>query len=198
MVFAQPAVNESARKDWKKCPIPPVASTVNLRQIDILKIYLPTIMVILVDQLSKIWIKNNFSLWESREILGSFIKFSHVKNQGIAFGISVGELGIVVTILSFIATLLVAYVHWQERFNHPLIVIGLALILGGAIGNFIDRSTIFFSEHYEGVVDFIDVGIGTSRWYTFNIADSAITVGIVLYLLHSLFMYKPELIEQLD
>ena len=155
-------------------------------------------VVVLSDQLSKAWIKNNFSLWESREILGSFIKFSHVKNPGMAFGISVGEFGIVVTILSFAATLFIAYFHWQERFNHPLIVIGLALILGGAIGNLIDRSSIFFMEHYKGVVDFIDVGIGTSRWYTFNIADSAVTVGIVLYLMNAFFIYKPELVERLD
>jgi len=155
-------------------------------------------MVILADQLSKIWIKNHFSLWESREILGTFIKFSHVKNPGIAFGLSVGEFGMAVTILSFAATLLIAYFHWQERFNHPLIVTGLAFILGGAIGNLIDRSTIFFTEHYEGVVDFIDIGIGTSRWYTFNIADTAVTVGIILYLLHTLFTHKPELVEQHD
>ena len=154
--------------------------------------------MVLSDQLSKIWIKNNFSLWESREILGSFIKFSHVKNPGMAFGLSVGEFGIVVTILSFTATLLIAYFHWQERFNHPLIVIGLSLILGGAIGNLIDRSTIFFSEHYQGVVDFIDVGIGTSRWYIFNIADSAVTVGILLYLVHALFTHNPELAEEVD
>ena len=102
------------------------------------------------------------------------------------------------TILSFAATLFIAYFHWQERFNHPLIVTGLALILGGAIGNLIDRSTIFFSEHYQGVVDFIDVGIGTSRWYTFNIADSAVTVGILLYLVHTLFTHKPKLVEQVD
>ena len=163
-----------------------------------MKIYLPTVIVVLADQLSKIWINNNFSLWESREIIGSFIKFSHVKNPGIAFGISVGEFGILVTILSVAATVFIAYYHWKERFNHPLIVTGLALILGGAIGNLIDRSTIFFSDHYEGVVDFIDVGIGASRWYTFNIADSAVTVGIILYLLHSLFTYKPELVEQVD
>ena len=155
-------------------------------------------MVVLADQLSKVWIRNNYNLWESREILGTFIKFSHVNNTGIAFGISVGELGIFVTILSFIATLFIAYFHWQERFNHPLIVIGMSLILGGAIGNLIDRSTIFFAEHYEGVVDFIDVGFGISRWYTFNIADSAVTVGIVLYLLHTLFTHKPELLDQVD
>ena len=155
-------------------------------------------MVIFADQLSKIWIKNNFSIWESREILGSFIKLSHVKNPGIAFGLSVGDFGIVVTILSFVATLFIAYFHWQERFNHPLIVIGLSLILGGAIGNLIDRSAIFFVEHYEGVVDFIDIGIGTNRWYTFNIADSAVTVGILLYLVHTLFTHKPNLVEQVD
>ena len=98
----------------------------------------------------------------------------------------------------FIATLFIIYLHWKERFNHPLIVIGLSLILGGAIGNLIDRSAIFFSKHYEGVVDFIDVGIGASRWYTFNIADSAVTVGILLYLVHTLFTHKPNLVEQVD
>ena len=153
-------------------------------------------MVVLLDQLSKIWIKNNFSLWESREILGSFIKFSHVKNPGIAFGIPIGDFGILITILSFVATLFIIYIHWKERFNHPLIVTGLSLILGGAIGNLIDRSAILFVERYEGVVDFIDVGIGTMRWYTFNIADSAVTIGILLYFLHILFTHKPELVER--
>ena len=47
-------------------------------------------------------------------------------------------------------------------------------------------------------MDFIDVGIGTSRWYTFNIADSAVTVGILLYLVHTLFIHKPKLVEQVD
>ena len=155
-------------------------------------------VVVLSDQLSKAWIKNNFSLWESREILGSFIKFSHVKNTGLAFGLSVGEFGMVITFLSFAATLFIAYFHWQERFNNPLIVAGLALILGGAIGNLIDRSSIFFVEYYEGVVDFIDIGIGTFRWYTFNIADTAVTVGIILYFLPTIFTNKPGLAQQVD
>jgi len=75
---------------------------------------------------------------------------------------------------------------------------GLGFILGGAIGNLIDRSYIFFAWPYEGVVDFIDIGVGGFRWYTFNIADSAVTIGVVLYLLHSLFLIKPELVEQID
>ena len=56
-----------------------------------------------------------------------------------------------VTILSGAATLFIGYLHWQERHNHPLIVNGLGLILGGAIGNLIDRSRIFFVESYTPV-----------------------------------------------
>ena len=163
-----------------------------------MRIYLPVILIIVLDQISKIWIKQNLALWETWDILGSFLRFSHVKNPGIAFGIPVGDFSMLVTMLSFAATILIAYLHWQERNNHPLIVNGLALILGGAIGNLIDRSYIFFPGAYEGVVDFIDIGVGGLRWYTFNIADSAVTVGVILYLLHSLFMIKPELIEQND
>jgi signal peptidase II len=144
------------------------------------------------------WIKQNYSIWETREIFGSFLRFSHVKNPGIAFGIPVGDFAMIVTILSYAATIFIGYLHWQERHNHPLIVNGLGFILGGAIGNLIDRSRIFFVESYEGVVDFIDVGFVSFRWYTFNIADSAVTVGVILYLLHSLFLRKSELVEQND
>ena len=66
------------------------------------------------------------------------------------------------------------------------------------VSNLIDRSNIFFSATYSGVVDFIDVGTNGFRWYTFNIADSAVTIGIILYLLHSIFIVKPELLEQRD
>ena len=97
-----------------------------------------------------------------------------------------------------IYTLFIAYLHWQERNNHPLISIGLGLILGGAIGNLIDRSSVFFTQHYTGVVDFIDIGAAGFRWYTFNIADSAVTMGIILYLMHSLFTNNPELLEVND
>ena len=163
-----------------------------------MRIYLPVIVIIVLDQISKIWIKQNLALWETWDILGSFLRFSHVKNPGIAFGIPVGDFSMLVTMLSFAATILIAYLHWQERNNHPLIANGFGLILGGAIGNLFDRSYIFFPGTYEGVVDFIDVGAAGFRWYTFNIADSAVTVGVILYLLHSLFMIKPELIEQND
>ena len=175
-----------------------VASIVSQKQLNLLKVYYPTIFVVFIDQLSKLWIKNNLPHWETWNILGSFLRFTHVKNPGIAFGISVGEFSIIVVFLSIIATLFIAYLHWQERNNHPLISIGLGLILGGAIGNLIDRSSIFFVQNYEGVIDFIDIGFSSFRWYTFNIADSAVTIGIILYLMHSFFTTKPELLERND
>ena len=66
------------------------------------------------------------------------------------------------------------------------------MILGGAVGNLIDRSYIFFVENYLGVVDFIDIGYKNYRWYTFNIADSAVTLGIILYLIYSLLQITEE------
>ena len=163
-----------------------------------MRIYLLTIVVIFIDQSTKMWITNNLGILESFDILGSFLRFTHVKNPGIAFGISVGGYTMLVTCLSIVATFFIMYLHWQERKNHPIIVNSLALILGGAIGNLIDRSYVFISDPYSGVVDFIDVGVGGLRWYTFNIADSAVTIGVLLYLLYSLLMIKPELVEQND
>ena len=163
-----------------------------------MRIYLPAIIVIIIDQITKMWIKNNLEIWESWDIVGSFLRFTHVRNPGIAFGIGVGDYKIFVTVLSIAATILIAYLHWQERNNHPMIMYGLSFILGGAIGNLIDRSNIFFSAAYSGVVDFIDVGTNGFRWYIFNIADSAVTIGIILYLLHSFFIVKPELLEKND
>ncbi len=176
----------------------PAASIANHKRLNLLKVYLPTILVVFIDQFSKLWIKNNLPHWETWNILGSFLRFTHVKNPGIAFGISVGQFSIIVVFLSIIATLFIAYLHWQERNNHPLISIGLGLILGGAIGNLIDRSSIFFVQNYEGVIDFIDIGSSSFRWYTFNIADSAVTIGMIFYLMHSFFTTKPELLERND
>ena len=152
----------------------------------------------MMDQLSKMWIVRNIPTYESWNIIGTLLRFSHVKNPGMAFGISVGEYGIILTILSLSATIFIGYMHWQERNNNPITVIGLGLILGGAVGNMIDRAQIFFSERYEGVVDFIDIGILEYRWYIFNLADTAVTIGAILYLLNSLFITKPDIVEQND
>ena len=161
-----------------------------------MKIYLPTIIIVILDQITKQWILLNFNLYESIDIFGSYVRFIHVKNPGLAFGIPVGEFGQILTIISLIATLFIAYYHWMEKNNHPLISSSLGFILGGAIGNMSDRIKIFFVDDYKGVVDFIDIGFLQNRWYTFNIADVGVTIGIILYLIHSLLIYKPSLIEK--
>ena len=167
-----------------KSRILPVASIANHKRLNLLKVYLPTILVVFIDQFSKLWIKNNLPHWETWNILGSFLRFTHVKNPGIAFGIPVGEFTTMVVLLSIIATLFIAYLHWQERNNHPLISIGLGLILGGAIGNLIDR--LFLGE----VVDFLDFMIGDLHWYVFNFADSYVTIGMGIILYDSIILEK--------
>ena len=142
----------------------------------------------MLDQLSKIWIKNNFALFESRNIVGDFLRFSYVENPGIAFGIRLGNLKGVVTIISIlIASYLVFLLYNSKKFVY-VEKLSLSLILGGAIGNLIDRILTYIpNSTYAGVVDFIDIGIATHRWYIFNIADSAVTAGITLYLIYSTF-----------
>ena len=95
---------------------------------------------------------------------------------------------IAVNVLSIAATILIAYLHWQERDNHPLLIYGLSLILGGAFGNLVDRGLALFNLYgYNGVVDFIDIClfVDSYRWYIFNIADLSVSIGMILYIYYS-------------
>ncbi len=156
-----------------------------------MQIFIPTILVVILDQFSKISIKqywdvNNLLLFDHINILGNYLRFVFVENPGIAFGIRVGSFNVIIAIFSFLATIFISrYLFiYGNKFNFNSV--GLSLILGGAIGNLIDRVLFFIpNSGYNGVVDFIDVGIGAHRWYIFNIADSAVSVGIVLYFIHS-------------
>jgi signal peptidase II len=78
---------------------------------------------------------------------------------------------------------------WKERDGHPLAKYGLALILSGAIGNLVDRVI------NGSVVDFLDFMIGNFHWYIFNVADSAVTVGMALFIYHSIMLEKKESIK---
>ena len=117
-------------------------------------------------------------------VIGDFFKFTFVENPGIAFGISVGNFSKFVLILSIVVIIFVV----KEIINNmnSYSSIGLAMIVGGAIGNLIDRVLVQIPlSNYGGVVDFIDIGTSTFRWYTFNIADSFVCIGMFLYLLLS-------------
>jgi signal peptidase II len=140
-------------------------------------------VITILDFITKQLAESSLSRGESVQVLGDFLRFTLGYNTGIAFGISVGEssrwLLVIVTILTM------GLILWLFRSvdeGQKAQVLAFGLIMGGAIGNLLDR--VFGSK---GVIDFIDVGIGGSRFWTFNIADSAITVGAVLLIIASLF-----------
>ncbi len=133
------------------------------------------LLIILLDQGTKFLIIKYLKAFESIEIF-SFLHIVNVRNTGAAFGILQDMNNNFFIIISVIAIIFVIYLLKKNAYNF----IGLSLILGGALGNLIDR------VRYGKVVDFIDFSIGTFHWPAFNIADSSLTTGIGIILLTSL------------
>ena len=159
---------------------------------------IPAIIIIILDQFSKYLIKSNFIFYESQSIFGQFLKFTYIENPGLAFGLSVGNFHW----LLFLLTLSISiYIIYFLLLNNALIryeSFSLSLILGGAIGNLIDRGfTLFSLFGYSGVIDFIDIGLfeHSYRWYIFNIADLSVSVGIALYIFYSYIHSRLNVIE---
>ena len=136
-------------------------------------------LVLILDQISKTWVLANFHLMD-RQIVTSFFNLVLVFNPGASFSFLADAGGwqkwFFVILAAGISFWLLGLLrkHAQER----LLPAALALILGGAIGNLIDRL------RFDAVVDFLDFHVAGYHWPAFNVADSAITVGIVLMLLH--------------
>jgi signal peptidase II len=133
--------------------------------------------VVIADILSKMMaVSSLIGEREPREVFGEWFRFVLVYNQGAAFGVSVGAYSrwifLVLTLLAL--TILVRMLR-ATREDDRLRIIALGLICGGAIGNLYDRI-----RSPLGVVDFIDIGVGTWRWPTFNMADIAVSVGAFL------------------
>jgi len=140
-------------------------------------------IVVILDQTTKIVVRHTMMLGQSIPILGHFFKITYIENPGIAFGIKVSN-GSFFTILSVLASLGVLVYLFAHRDEGMAIKGSLALILGGAFGNLVDR--IF----YKKVVDFIDVGVGNLRWPVFNLADSAVVIGVFLLFLSVFILDK--------
>ena len=138
--------------------------------------------IIAFDQWSKWLIKSSFSLYQSQPVIEDFFHLTYITNEGMAFGLTLPGGKHVLLILTILLTGFIAGYLWNERNGHPLIKYGLALIFSGAIGNLIDRVI------YGKVVDFIDIMIGDFNWYIFNVADTSVTVGMCLFVLHSLYV----------
>ncbi len=134
--------------------------------------------VFALDRITKTLTAGSMYIGQSKILLGDFIHITYVHNPGGAFGTRFGGNVFYIVAAAFAAVILVLWLFRKEHL--PIGFTGIALMLGGAAGNLWDRLTI------GQVIDFIDVGIKSSRWYTFNIADSAITTGICLLILQEL------------
>ena len=139
--------------------------------------------VIALDQVTKILTKKNMYLGQSEELIGDFIKFTYIENPGMAFGIQIGNKTFF-TIFSIFASLVVFVYLVRTRGDKIFVKFALSLILGGAIGNLIDRIL------YGAVVDFIDVGIGQLRWPVFNVADSSVSIGMIILI--GIILFEPK------
>lgn len=134
--------------------------------------------VVLLDQYTKFLIVQHLPLHHSVDVIESYFTILHTRNKGIAFGIFSGQVSTTQTIVliftSLAAIVFIFYLLSGIRSPFLYATVTLALILGGAIGNLIDR--IRWGE----VIDFIDLHWRGHHWPAFNIADSAISVGMVL------------------
>ena len=140
------------------------------------------VAIIALDQWSKWAIKTSFNLYQSKPVIQDLLHFTYVTNDGMAFGLSFPGGRHVLLIMTILLTGFIVGFLWKEKNGHPLIKYGLALILSGAIGNLIDRLL------YGKVVDFLDLMIGNFHWYIFNIADSSVTIGMILFIIHSIYV----------
>ena len=140
------------------------------------------VAIISLDQWSKWAVKTSFNLYQSKPVIQDLLHFTYVTNDGMAFGLSFPGGKHILLVMTILLTGFIIGFLWKEREGHPLVKYGLAFILSGAIGNLIDRLL------YGKVVDFLDIMIGNFHWYIFNVADSSVTIGMVLFILHS-FIY---------
>lgn len=139
---------------------------------------------LVLDQATKYLVRQHSLqlIQEPIKFLGNFVRITFVENPGMAFGLRVDNVFLFL-ILSIGASLGILLYLLTHR-NEGMVVKGsLALILGGACGNLIDR--ILFKQ----VADFIDVGIGNFRWWVFNIADAVVVIGMIILFI-SVFFHK--------
>lgn len=111
-----------------------------------------------------------------REVIGEWVRFTLVFNQGAAFGLHLGPWSRqIFLVLTVVALIILGRLYRDTGPGDRLRLMALALVCGGAVGNLIDRV-----RSSRGVVDFLDIGVGNWRWPTFNVADIAVTTGAVL------------------
>ncbi|MEI7993762.1 MAG: signal peptidase II [Methylococcaceae bacterium] len=145
-----------------------------------------SLLVIFLDQVSKLAIAGSMQLYQSIPVM-PFFKLTYVHNTGAAFSFLSEAGGWQRWFFAALALVISGVIAvWLARLKHDetLLAVALSLVLGGAIGNLIDRLV------YGYVIDFLDVYYQTWHWPAFNIADSAITIGVILMLMESFGLGK--------
>ena len=158
-----------------------MANTGNMRDKVMLKWLWLSLLAVILDQGSKLAIAASMQLYESIQIM-PFFKLTYVHNTGAAFSFLSEAGGWQRWFFAGLALVISAVIAvWLARLkrHETLLAVALALVLGGAVGNLIDRLA------YGYVIDFLDVYYGVWHWPAFNVADSAITLGVVLMLAES-------------
>ena len=164
-----------------------------------------SLSVVIADQVTKLLVRGisipflginiiGMPLYSSKSIIGDFLRFTYIENPGMAFGIDFGWKSFF-AIFSIIASIAIFLYLYKVRQESRVVRFSLALILGGAIGNLIDR--VFYGPLFDGtplfhgrVIDFIDfdffnvniLGYNFSRFPVFNIADASVTIGVIMLL----------------
>ena len=149
-----------------------------------MKVLFVSAILVLADQISKTIVVKTMSLYESIPVIQNFFHFTYITNDGMAFGINFPFGYYIFTSVSILLTFFLFWYLWSVRTHSIVIRLGISFIIAGAIGNLIDR--IFLGA----VIDFLDFMIGNFHWYVFNLADSYVTVGMVLVLIDSVILEK--------
>lgn len=146
-------------------------------------------LVVLLDQLSKAWVESSFQLASPgapagspeapTPVIGDLVRIARTWNDGGVFGLF-GDSATVLGIASLVVIGVIVYVQATAGVRSPLLTVALGLLVGGAVGNLLDRL------RHGHVVDWVDTGLGSLRFYTFNVADAAISIAVVLLLAMSL------------
>jgi len=132
--------------------------------------------VVALDLWTKQWASRTLVYHQPIEVLGPFVRLTYTRNSGVAFGLGAG-VPLPYYLFSIAAVAVILYLFVRQRVVGRARQIALTLILGGAIGNLVDR------VRWGEVVDFIEIGYGRWHWPVFNLADSAVSVGVVLFAL---------------
>lgn len=148
-----------------------------------------SLAILVADQWSKWQIEARIPHHGANSVISGFLNLIHVRNSGVAFGLfaanGAARSELWLTVLGFVALAAVGSYFWRTSLEDRTLLVALALVVGGALGNLIDRIAT------GAVTDFVDVYLGSHHWPAFNVADAAISIGIGLLILDSLRTRPP-------